>query len=191
MEAISNKKRDIDALLKSVEKNPDNRENILLLANMMRDCGFYAQAIKWYDERIKLDTMDVEEVWYSMFQKGMCKIKDNHSFKNIMDDMMNAHNVRPWRIEPLFYLIKHLREQGVVTTAYWLGRMLGTVQNPIHDTLFIEKDIYDWRFWAEMRLCSWFSGQRDDSSEYYDRVMKHNFSDDDRAIVEENLKTPS
>jgi tetratricopeptide (TPR) repeat protein len=188
MEVTSNKKRDIDALIKSVENNPDNKENVLLLANMMFDCGFYSQAIKWYDERIKMDTMDVEEVWLSMFRKGLCKIRDKHSFKSITDDLMNAFNARPWRLEPIYYLVKYLREQGNVTTAYWIGRMCAVVQNPISDKLFIEKDIYDWKFWSEMRLCSWFSGQRDDSKEYYDRCMKHDFNEEDREIVKNNLK---
>jgi len=185
---MSAKHKEINSLLKIIEEKADDRQSILLLANLQRDCGFYAQAIRWYQERLKLDPVSHEECWYSLLQIAICKIRDKHSFKSITEDLMVAYNARPWRAESIYYLINYLRDQGSVVTAYWIGKTLGLfLANPIHDTLFIEKDIYDWKFYAEMRLCAWFSGQRHDSKEYYNRVMEHGFNDEDRAEIEKNL----
>ena len=63
--------RDIELLEQGVKEEPNNDRYYFYLANSYLSVGKYKDAIEAYDKRISMGGWD-QEVWYSLFQKGLC-----------------------------------------------------------------------------------------------------------------------
>jgi glycosyltransferase involved in cell wall biosynthesis len=128
-------KRDIEVLLKGVEDEPDNERYVFYLAQSYHDIGDWANSLKWYKKRFKMQRW-AEEAWYAAYRVGNC-------YKNLGDIpkfecwMLRAYAYRPTRAEPLYHLAEYFRIHGQHYKAYQYIQMGRAVSYPT-DSLFIE-----------------------------------------------------
>lgn len=169
--------RNIELLKIGVEQEPENSRYMFYLANSFRDIHDFEKAIHWYDKRIAALGWE-EETWHSLYQKGMCQIWKGADGLRIINDLLKAMNYRTWRLEPLYHLMRYLREVEMYDIAYSLGKRFGVVEYPKYDALFIEKEIYDWRFYDEMALSAYYSGHQEEAKHYF------------KLAAEEGVKLP-
>lgn len=167
--------RDERLLLKGLEEEKDN--NLLgrykfYLAQTYRCMNNYTQAIKWYRERIKHEGWE-EELFYSQLQIGICyqKLK---SYEEAAGEYLLAWNKRPHRAEPLYYLAKMYRENNQHLLSYTFAKLGLNIPYPHNDSLFIEYNIYLYKFHFEISVCAWYLGEKfpDKKNEYHSDGLK-------------------
>jgi len=150
--------RDIRLLLKGLEENPNSDRYCFYLANTYRDIGNYEEALKYYKKRIDLGGW-IEEVWQSYYSSGRCyyNMKDIPKAINMW---LEGYEAYPNRIENLYQIINHYRNNGKSRLAYQYYRMA------VHSTkiyggannefLFLEKNIYEYKLDYEFTIIGYY-----------------------------------
>ena len=152
--------RDIELLTASLEDDPTNSRNVFYLAQSYKDLDRFEEALLWYQKRANMQETWEEERWYASFQAGRMKLMANYDWQEVRNDLLQAFENRPWRYEPLYLLIRHLREIGQTRAAYTYAAFVSNgVNYPTEDTLFIEKPIYDYLLPLEYGICAYGTGR--------------------------------
>lgn len=130
-------KRDIEALLKGIEEEPDNDRYYFYLAQSYRDDDNNEEAIKYYKKRFKMGRWH-EEAWNSAYNVGECyrRIGNMLKFEYWMQKAFEFHKARA---EPLYHLIKYYRETNQFYKALHYISIARQLPYPKNDVLFIEQ----------------------------------------------------
>lgn len=148
--------RDIRLLKKGLEDHPNNDRYLFYLANTYRDKGDHSNAISTYHQRIKVGGW-VEEIWQSYYNIGKCyhHLGDN---ANALYYWLEAYQCFPKRIENLYEIIKHYRNEGKNNLAYhyYLLADYERNQNKTWDFLFLQKDVYDYKIDYELSIIGYY-----------------------------------
>ena len=162
--------RDIRLLTKGLEDEPDNGRYMFYLAQSHKDLRHWDQAIKYYEMRIKKGGWS-EEIYYSLYQVGLCKMKRGDSVDKFKIDLLKAYKCRSIRLESLYHLIRYCRLNGMCDMGFNYG--IDAINNsyPDNDMLFIDKDIHVWKFYDELALCSYYVDKPKISLDIYNRIL--------------------
>jgi glycosyltransferase involved in cell wall biosynthesis len=146
--------RDIRLLSEGLAAEPNNVRYMYYLANTYREAGRHAEAVQWYLQRIAGGGWD-EEVWsaYYGMAKSYLAIGDEASF---VKTCMDAYNFRPTRGEPLKLLARFYRERSKNDAALLVAEALAKVEYP-NDSLFVERDVYDYGAAEELSIAGFYS----------------------------------
>jgi len=145
--------RDARLLEKGLQDEPGNVRYLFYLAQTYNSMGRYKDAIRMYKRRIAGGGW-FEEVWYSHYMIANC----HHALKDVVkfeEWMLRAHAYRPQRAESLYKLTKHFREQAQHYKAYQYLEMGSRILVP-GDSLFIERDVYDYSFDYERSILDFY-----------------------------------
>ena len=149
--------RDIALLEKGVKDEPNNERYCFYLAESYKNNGNNEQAIIWYKKRVEMGQF-AEEVYYSLYSIGICKERCGYNFeKEILFDYLKAFNYRPTRLEALYQILYYYRTKEEYTKAFGYGIMGYKVKYP-NDLLFIEKNIYKYKFIDELSISAYYVG---------------------------------
>lgn len=119
--------------------------------------GYLNEAIEWYLKRIKAGGF-WEEVWYSHYNIG-------HAYFHLKDHekalyyFHKAYVLFPQRVENIYEIVKHYRENGENELAvhYYLLGKTSLEKYKCRDYLFIQKDIYDYKLDYEMSILGYYT----------------------------------
>ena len=146
---------DIRLLRGGLKNEPDNERYWFYLAQSLFDLGRYKKASRAYEKRIKLGGWG-EEVYYSALKKALCSKEISPHFP--IKELLQAHEFRPSRLEAIYEIIKHLREEGLYNVAYTLGKE--EINKPdSEDVLFIDRTISNYKLKDELAVCSYWVGE--------------------------------
>lgn len=165
--------RDVRLLKKGLEDEPDNSRYMFYLAQSLKDLGKYDEAVIYYEKRVEKENWP-EEVYYSLYQIGLCKLKSGKSFEEYSDALLKAYEYRPSRLEALHYLVNSCRLTNRFDMGYKYGINAINTAYPHNDVLFIEKYIHKWAFFDELALCSHYIGKNKTAIQIYKRLMDNN-----------------
>jgi len=146
--------RDIRLLKEALEKEPDNVRYMFYLAQSYRDTQQFEEAIQWYSKRIEKGGWP-EEVYFSMYQRGLCKVFCKRDFEEYRKDLWEAYQYRPSRLEALYVLLVECRKNNKFDLGYKYG--IGSINTPYpeKDYLFVQSPIYKYHIWNEIAFhCS-------------------------------------
>ena len=148
--------RDIQLLRRGVLVDPGNPRYTYYLAQSYFDIGRWGEAARWYARRCKLGGWD-QERWHARYRHGVSVLKlgDTERAAGIL---LRAFDERPTRAEPLYALARHYREEERYHAALALARRGLEIPYPDADTLFVEKQVYEWRLWEEVMICAYYTG---------------------------------
>jgi glycosyltransferase involved in cell wall biosynthesis len=149
---IGKYQRDIQLLRHEVGKDAANARAVFYLAQSYRDAGNLQQAIEWYEKRASMGGWP-EEVWFSLYQVARLQHRLGIAWPLVMQAYLNAYEYRPTRLEPLFYLTREFRENGLYNLGYLFSRAIVGARYP-DDILFIERNIYERDLKQEYETCS-------------------------------------
>ena len=144
--------RDIRLLLKGIEDNPNNARYAFYLANSYRDAGQKGEAVKWYKKRTEMGGW-IEEVWNSFLNMGRC-YQSMEDWPNALDSYLKAYSHHRGRLESLYEIAKYYRENNMPVAGWLFADMGMRIPYPKNDTLFIEKNVYDYLMKYEMSICT-------------------------------------
>jgi len=132
--------RDVALLLPEVEADPKNARSWFYLGQSYRDAGRHQEALDAYKKRVDLGGWE-EEVFVSQMNVA-------HSYKELGNEdafvrnMLDAYNLRPIRVEPLYDLAKHYREKGNNNLAAMFAKRGMEIPKP-NDMLFVSDHAHD------------------------------------------------
>lgn len=152
--------RDIMLLSQDLEKNPKNVRSWFYLANTFRDSGQKEKAIECYEKRIELGGWE-EEVWSSMYQKGLLNIELGNEEKGVYD-LLAAYQIDPGRVENLFHIVRFYRNKGkhrLCGLFYDLLKNQKKESRP--DALFVENDVNLYKLDYEYSIFAFYLGVKD------------------------------
>jgi glycosyltransferase involved in cell wall biosynthesis len=130
-------KRDIEALLKGIEEEPDNDRYYFYLGQSYKDDGNNEEAIKYYKKRFEMKRWH-EEAWNSAYNVGECyrRMGNMLKFEYWMQKAFEFHKARA---EPLYHLVKHYRETRQFYKALHYINIVRQLPYPKQDVLFVEQ----------------------------------------------------
>lgn len=146
--------RDIKLLTQGIVDEPLNDRYHFYLANSYMDTNQFEKAIEMYEKRVGMGGWD-EEVYYSMFKTSMA-YKSLKMHDLFVQTAVKAWTFRPSRIESIYEVVKHCREQGQHVVARGFYNMVkGTKLPP--DSLFVQKNVYDYALDYEYSLLAYYA----------------------------------
>ena len=162
-------KRDIQLLLKGIQDEPDKCRYYFYLANSYFDIADFENAIVYYQKRIVLKNW-AEEVFYSWYRLGFCYQKLDDQTKMI-SSWLSAYQALPCRAESLYEIIKHYRILGNNELCNLFYKMAKDIEYPTKCSLFIHKDVYDYKLLEEYTIFGYYVGARNLHNEMF-KLMK-------------------
>lgn len=162
---------DAKILLQGIVDEPQNKRYYFYLANSYRDAEDYDLAIKYYDKRVNMGGWD-EEVYYSLYCIGNCKMEKQCNFENdTLYCYLKAYNYRNTRLEALYEIVKYYRVNGKYKEGYSYG-LLGYKNKYPDDILFVNIDIHNYQLLDELALCSYYVNEYQLSIKLNNQIIK-------------------
>jgi glycosyltransferase involved in cell wall biosynthesis len=160
-----------DAVLLQQEfaKNPAEGRTLFYLAQSLKDADFPAEALRRYEERVKMGGW-AEEVFMSMLEAARLRERLGEPGKKVTAAYLRAWEYRPTRAEPLYELARYCRLNQHYASAYRYARRAYRIPQP-PDVLFVRSDIYEWRIADEYALAAHFVGLQEEAVRLVDEAI--------------------
>lgn len=176
--------RDIRLLRKGLYEDPKNIRYCFYLANSYRDLGtmtpewekarvYLKKAIKWYKKRVEMGGWD-EELLMCCLELGNIYQKLGKPEQSVYW-WIEGYIHRRTRSETLYELIKYYREKDskhaqIAGMFYDLAK---TIPFPVHDSLFIRKNVYEYLLDYEWSILAYYTGWNIDQYKYLNLIGNH------------------
>ena len=175
-EAQIKKYQDHVELLKEYIKTDDDVRWLFYLAQSYRDCFDYANAEKWYNERLKHQKGYWEELYFSALMVASAKAAQNKPISEVIDAYTQCSKYDCGRGEHYLPVIKYHQSKGNWPTAYIISKFCYEKyagKNPFpKSSLFIEKSTYDWAFFDLHCLSAYYVGRMAEARSCYNKLRK-------------------
>jgi len=162
-------KRDIYLLEQGLMEDPDNSRYMFYLAQSYKDIYNFTKAIEFYEKRVEKGGWP-EEVYFSLYQIGLCKMRRGDKFDDFKDDLLKAYIYRPSRLEALYELVKYCRLNGMADLGFYYGKNAINNEYP-NDILFIVKIIHQYLFFDELALCAHNTNHSNIAINIYKKIL--------------------
>lgn len=164
-------KRDAELLSKCVEEDPNDRRSMFYLAQSLFDDGQFEKADEIYWRRVLMGGWK-EEVFYSLFKIGLCRIRSCAGDEQIIGSLLNAWSYEPRRAEPLYYLARWAREKNNFALSAMIARAGTGIERPADSVLFVEEDVYTWKLIDELAISCYYTGKYEESFKLSSKLLE-------------------
>lgn len=152
--------RDRELLQKAFDADPKDSRSAFYLAQTYDCLGDLENAYKYYTLRTQLVGWD-EEDYMARYRLAIVteRMKDengNPRWPEALDHYLKAYTMRPSRVEPLIRIAQHYLMESNHTCAYLFCKRACEALYPINDTLFVEKEAFDYFRWDILGQCAWY-----------------------------------
>ncbi len=184
--------RDAALLELALYDEPDNARYYFYLAQSYRDHLNFDKAIEKYTYRAEMGGFP-EEVFYSLYQVGLCKMRRGDDFLSFFGDFIKAYESMPSRIEPLFYILIHCNKLKMYRTAYNLcltmWKNISAKDAIMKNKLFLEMNIYKHKFFVEFYKTCFALNDYKTCFELCDRILNSDDIPDDIRKITDKYKS--
>jgi len=163
--------RDIMLLEQGLLHEPGNARYLFYLAQSYRDLGDLPRALQYYQLRVEAGGWD-EEIWYALYQIASLRERQGADWPLVLDACLQAYHFRPSRIEPLYLVAKHYRQQCNYSTGHLFTQAAMAVAYP-QDLLFIDRPVYDYLLPMEHAICCHYVGRYKEAIVTNNRILSH------------------
>jgi tetratricopeptide (TPR) repeat protein len=179
--------QDAKMLEDSLDRDPDDSRATFYLGQSYRDAGHIEDAINAYERRYKMTGGFDEERWYSKYQIGLLRLRQQRTREAILH-LRQAFKMRPWRSEPLLAMARAYRMQRQWIDAHMHAATAVTLERPNRELLFVEADAYTWRPLDELAVACAALGRKDQAAAFNRELLRYpNLPEDARIRIERNL----
>jgi|694.fasta_scaffold100245_4 glycosyltransferase involved in cell wall biosynthesis len=155
--------RDVRLFTEDLKTDPNNERTHFYLAQSLKDCGKFNEAIQHYKRRIEIGGW-AEEIWHAHYQIAKCyeQLKQPEEMEAWA---LKAFKIRPNRAEPLYFLLNYFKNNYEHYKAYQYYLKGKDIPFPKDDLLFVEYHIYEGLFDYEATIlsCYIFNKSRQDT----------------------------
>jgi len=163
--------KNVQLLEDGLKKEPNNERYVFYLAESYYDAGEKAKALEWYQKRVDMGRWP-EEVFWSLLRIGHCLRFLGIASNVVIESYALAHQYRPHRVEPIYYIAEMYNMEGNYIKAYeWLKKREAIPQPLEKDSLFNEDWMEDYGLLFQLSLCSYYIGFYQESLEACDKLL--------------------
>lgn len=152
--------RDRELLLREHLKNPTDSRTCFYLAQTFDCLNDLENAYKYYELRTHLIGWSEEDMMarYRLAQvaERMKKQDGSSNWAEALDEYLRAFTMRPSRAESLIRVAQHYLMEGNHACAYIFAHRACEIPYPINDTLFVEKEAYEFIRYDILGQCAWY-----------------------------------
>jgi tetratricopeptide (TPR) repeat protein len=159
--------RDVRLLEAAIERDPADARSTFYLAQTLREGGQEERAIELYRRRVELGGWD-EEVFYAAYQLGV--LVGHRDPDAAIPLLLEAHERRPSRAEPLYELARLSRLRRRHHSAYLFARHGARMPAP-EDILFVHRGVYEWGMRFEQAVAAYWVGQYGEALELNEALL--------------------
>ena len=164
--------RDAKILMKELRKNPQDTRSQFYLARSYHHAGHFEEAWLEYRKRAEMEGFE-EEKFIAQFEVGRMAIRLGRSENTVLQELLKAYDIRPWRAEPLHELAAFFRERKKYGRAFVFARTGSLLPRP-DDALFVSEDVYAWKLLDELAVAAYWIGQFDQSRACCEEILARN-----------------
>jgi len=158
--------RDYELLRKKYEENPTDMRTLFYLGQTCQFLNDWHQAIFFYRKRLELGELS-EEKYLAAYRIGYAieYITENkhsplvYKWEDALHYYLKAHQMIPYRAEPLFRIACYYIRTHQHATAYLFALRAAQLPFPQNDSLFVEKKIYDYLRYDILGQCAIYAGE--------------------------------
>lgn len=153
--------RDKQLLKKEWKKNPQDSRSTFYLAQTCECLDQPQEALEWYLKRLELAGWDEENfiTRYRIAQlyERLSIAQNNPTLWHHAEHFyLDSYAYRPVRAEPLVRLAIAYRLQEKFQLAYLFALRAALMPYPTNDTLFVEKELYDYERYDILGIVAWY-----------------------------------
>ena len=169
-----------------LKKHPKDARSRFYLAQSYSDAGDSKSAFKHYLLRSGIDGWP-EETFVAQYRAGKEALRLNKPYLEINQILLKAYEMRPTRgTEPLYQLATYCRTKRWYAQAYMYAKTGSEIAYP-SDTLFVERDIYEWRIFDELSIAAYWLGHYEESKALCEKLLAMALVLEDAERIQKNL----
>lgn len=154
-------KREIRVLSQELERHPDDPRTVFYLAQSYRDSGNFEKAAELYEKRVGMGGW-IQETWYALYQLASMQMRTQPDKRTAIFTYLQAYQLRPTRLEPIFYIAQFYNSHKQFSLAYLFARLCVEMPYP-DDILFVERNVYDSLLPFEYAICCHHTGRTEEA----------------------------
>lgn len=163
-----------EEILIDSKRNYDNPRYIFYLAQSYRDYHHDNRRHLKMAETLYLRRFDMggwdEERYVALVGAGRARKGRGKMDDKMLKYFMKAYQFRPTRLEAAYEIVLYLRLTENYHMGYNFGKSLLDLPYPT-DRLFVNGDIYKWKFKDEVALCAYYSGHVDIYTKLFQELL--------------------
>lgn len=164
--------KNVKLLKKGLQDEPSNDRYMFYLAESYRELGKKGKALECYQKRILMKGWP-EEVFWSMLQVAHHLRDLGFPADIVIASYMKAHQFRPHRKEPFYYLADIYNEQKNYKKAYEVIKASEKVVPPAEkDWLFNQDWIDQYGLLFQLSICSYYLENYQESLDACDQLLE-------------------
>ncbi len=150
--------KNIALLEEALKTEPNNSRTVFYLAESYRDAKEKGKALEWYQKRIDMKEGD-EEIFWSKFQMANLLNEIGVAPSIVAEAYMEAHVFRPYRAEPLYFLVELYMRHNLYSKAYECLKNREWITPPFQKDILFNLDwIEDYGLLFEQSVCAYYIG---------------------------------
>jgi tetratricopeptide (TPR) repeat protein len=162
--------RDARLLTAELKKHPKDTRSQFYLAQSYLHAGELQKALDAYRRRLEMEGYE-EERFIAQLEIGRISIQLGKTERVVLQELLNAYELRPLRAEPLHALARYFREKSQFGRAYIFAQAANAL-GMTSDRLFVEQDIYAWRILDELAVAAYWVGQYQQSLDCGEELLR-------------------
>lgn len=171
--------RDLDLLLSDYDEEEPDPRTVFYLAETYKHLGRRKRAARFYRKRARMTEGFDEERFYAALQLG--RILES------VDWLVQAMNLRPWRLEPYYELASIHRRRGEYASALLYAAEGLRLPYPESDLLFLDRSVFEWGLQLEHSAAAWWLGDRQTCARESALLLDRPLPPAAREVVKANL----
>jgi glycosyltransferase involved in cell wall biosynthesis len=177
--------RETDSLLADVERNPEDRDSVILLAESYFNQGDFGNARKWYGQRLDMGTLrPTEESFFVLYRFAESMSRSGESWPAVQDAYLKAWEFRRTRAEPLYTIAFRYRVEREYRLGHHFAKRAAQIPYPEDDMLVAHPDIYAWLAADEQAVCASWIDKHPEAFSLCRRILDRNdLSDEQRRRI--------
>ena len=163
--------KNVRLLEDGLKEEPNNARYAFYLAESYRDSGEKGKALEWYQKRVDMGGWNEEIFWSKLQLAHMCQ--DLHlPLTLILEAYKDAHNFRPHRSEPAYFIATLYNQTGQHLAAYYYLKMQQLLPRPAtKDALFNVDWIEEYGLLFQLSIAAYYAGHYEEALDACDQLL--------------------
>jgi glycosyltransferase involved in cell wall biosynthesis len=133
------------------------------------------RALKYYKERVSINSGYSEERFYSQYRVGTIMRVLDEPWKDTLNECMKAYSIDPLRGESIKTIIEYYQSVGNWNLAYMYSLFAYNAfhnKNPYPSRLlFVDANLYNWRFLEVHASCCFYTQRLDEAKKHFSELL--------------------
>jgi tetratricopeptide (TPR) repeat protein len=158
---------------KECEKCTESTKDVPLIKRELFDLALskYKQRVDIYREKYNQGKYPwIGEAWYSLYMIGIM-YRDRDEWTNAYEHFLEAYQLDPTRPESIYEIAHYYRNHGKNKIGHIFAALGARMEKPVSNNLFIDPTVYEYKFFEELAICSYYTQFKTDGIEACEKII--------------------